>query len=150
LGDVRTTLARKLRSNMTDAEHRLWQALRDRLVEGHRFRRQVPLGPYIVDFCCVQLGLVIEADGSQHSESKSDQLRDAWLAEQGYRVLRFWNVAIQKDFEGAMESILRAVADREAELAAFGRRTKTPASLAVASLRHPHPRYARPPPSRGR
>jgi very-short-patch-repair endonuclease len=119
---VRTTLARKLRSNMTDAEHRLWQALRHRLVEGHRFCRQVPLGPYIVDFCCVQLGLVIEADGSQHSESASDQLRDAWLAEQGFRVLRFWNVDIQDTFEGVMESILREVAEREAELAALGRK----------------------------
>ena len=122
LGDVRTTLARKLRSNMADAEHRLWRALRHRLVEGHRFRRQVPLGPCIVDFCCVQLGLVIEADGSQHSESASDQLRNAWLAEQGFRVLRFWNVDIQDTFEGVMESILREVADRESELAALGRK----------------------------
>ena len=108
---------------MTDAERRLWQGLRHRLVEGHRFRRQVPLGPYIVDFCCLQLGLVIEADGGQHAESKSDERRDAWLSEQGYRVLRFWNVDIQRNFESVMESIMRAVAEREAEFMALERRT---------------------------
>jgi len=101
---------------MTDAEHRLWQGLRRRFVEGHRFRRQVPLGPYIVDFCCLQLGLVIEADGSQHSESKKDEQRDAWLDAQGYRVLRVWNVDVVENFEGVMEKILQAVAEREIQL----------------------------------
>ena len=100
---------------MTESERKLWKALRLRLVEGHRFRRQVPLGPYIVDFCCLPLGLVIEADGSQHAGSKSDEQRDAWLSEQGYRVLRFWNADIQRNFEGVMETIMRATADREAE-----------------------------------
>jgi len=106
---------------MTDAERKLWQSLRHRFVEGHRFRRQVPLGPYVVDFCCLQLGLVIEADGSQHAERESDERRDAWLSEQGYRVLRFWNVDIQRNLEGVMETILRTVAEREATLRAPSR-----------------------------
>ena len=120
---MRMAFARRLRSNMTDAERKLWQNLRHRLVEGHRFRRQVPLGPYIVDFCCLQLGLVIEADGSQHAERESDERRDTWLAEQGYRVLRFWNPDIERNLEGVMETIMHAVAERETELNARSRKT---------------------------
>src|SRR5262249_43334528 len=113
---MHTAPARKLRSTMTDAERKLWRALRHRFVEGHRFRRQGPIGAYIVDFCCLQLGLVIEADGSQHADSESDEVRDAWLAEQGYRVLRFWNADIQTNFESVMETIMHAVLEREAQL----------------------------------
>jgi very-short-patch-repair endonuclease len=101
---------------MTAAEWKLWQGLRRRFVEGHRFRRQVPLGPYIVDFCCHQLGLIVEADGSQHADSARDEVRDAWLRARGYVVLRIWNIDIVTNFEGVMQSITEAVVEREAEL----------------------------------
>ncbi len=90
-GDARTQRARTLRSNPTDAERRLWQGLRGRQMDGFKFRRQMPLGPYIVDFVCLEARLVIEVDGGQHQGSQKDQARDAWLTAEGYRVLRFWD-----------------------------------------------------------
>ena len=75
----------------TDAELRLWRLLRDRRLSGLKFRRQVPVGPTIVDFLCVGARLIVEADGSQHGESLGDARRDACLARQGWTVLRFWN-----------------------------------------------------------
>ena len=75
--------ARAMRAEPTDAERRLWYALRDRRMQTLKFRRQAPIGPYIVDFLCVAHRLVVEADGSQHAESKRDAARDAWLAREG-------------------------------------------------------------------
>ena len=83
--------ARKLRKTMTDAETRLWFHLRRRQLNGFRFRKQHPLGIYVVDFICVEELLVVEVDGGQHLESTSDAVRDRWLCEKGFRVLRFWN-----------------------------------------------------------
>lgn len=83
--------ARHLRRNMTAAEQRLWYHLRAYRLNGKRFRRQQPLGPYIVDFVHFGSKVIVEADGGQHNESVSDEERDAWLASRGYRVLRFWN-----------------------------------------------------------
>ncbi|HET6907192.1 MAG TPA: DUF559 domain-containing protein [Rhodanobacteraceae bacterium] len=83
--------ARKLRREMTDAERRLWTHLRRQQLAGFRFRRQFPVGPYIVDFMCLEAKLVIEIDGGQHLESASDAVRSEWLEEQGLHVLRFWN-----------------------------------------------------------
>ena len=100
--------ARQLRQNQTDAEHALWRILRDRRFAMTKFRRQVPIGPYIVDFICFDARLVIEADGGQHNESRSDNLRDAWFAAQGFRVLRFWNNEILKNAEGVAASIAAA------------------------------------------
>jgi very-short-patch-repair endonuclease len=71
--------ARALRTNMTDAERRLWSILRGRRLHGYKFRRQHPFGPYILDFACFEHYLVIEADGGQHSENESDQIQTAWL-----------------------------------------------------------------------
>lgn len=82
-----TPLARDLRQQMTDAERFLWSRLRRRFL-GAKFRRQVPLGPFIVDFACMRSKLVIEVDGGQHLESSTDAARDWWLAENGFRVLR--------------------------------------------------------------
>ena len=82
--------ARVLRKNPTDAERRLWRHLRRKGLNGLRFRRQAPIGPYIVDFYCEARSLVIEVDGGQHGAS-ADAARDAWLVSHGYRVLRFWN-----------------------------------------------------------
>jgi very-short-patch-repair endonuclease len=84
--------ARALRREMTDAERSLWRMLRSRQLEGHKFRRQVPLGRYIADFGCHDARLMIEADGGQHdSSSPQEAERSRFLLDQGYRVLRFWN-----------------------------------------------------------
>jgi len=97
--------AKRLRQNMTEAEQKLWQALRARQL-GRKFRRQHPLGPYIVDFVCLQDKLVIEVDGGQHLlQVRSDQARTHWLQKSGYRVLRFWNNNVLKDINTVMERI---------------------------------------------
>jgi very-short-patch-repair endonuclease len=77
--------ARAMRGAPTDAELRLWRLLRDRRLNGFKFRRQVPVGRYIVDFLCVGSRLIVEADGSQHAESRHDEVRDAYLASQGWK-----------------------------------------------------------------
>ena len=100
--------ARAMRGAPTDAELRLWRLLRDRRLSGFKFRRQVPVGPYIVDFLCVGAKLIVEADGSQHAESPRDNVRDAYLESQGWKVLRFWNNEVLQNREGVLETILRA------------------------------------------
>ena len=87
------TRARELRSDPTDAERALWRSLRQRRFAGHKFRRQVPLGDYIVDFACLDARLIVEVDGAHHldQQREQDSARDAWLREQGFCVLRFWN-----------------------------------------------------------
>ncbi len=97
--------ARALRQSLTEAERKLWHALRDRRLQTVKFRRQAPVGPYIVDFLCVQHRLVIEADGSQHGENIRDSARDAWLTHNGYRVLRFWNHEVLKGQENVLATI---------------------------------------------
>ncbi|MDP6390490.1 MAG: DUF559 domain-containing protein, partial [Alphaproteobacteria bacterium] len=98
--------ARELRQNPTDAEQRLWAALRRKQLGGHRFRQQVPLGPYVVDFACLRAKLVIEVDGGQHADrSDHDARRDRWLASGGYRVLRFWNSEVAENFDGVLAAI---------------------------------------------
>lgn len=87
----KTRFARQLRRQMTDAEASLWHHLRNRTLMGCKFRRQHPIGPYIVDFACVERKLVVELDGSQHADSASDSARTSWIQANGYRVLRFWN-----------------------------------------------------------
>jgi very-short-patch-repair endonuclease len=89
---MNTKKARALRSNMTDAERRLWQQLKRRQVATVKFRRQQPIGPFIVDFVCFERRVIIEVDGGQHAEKVADdERRTRWLEAQGYRVLRFWN-----------------------------------------------------------
>jgi very-short-patch-repair endonuclease len=99
--------ARRLRVMMTDAERRLWSALRSRRLQGFKFRRQHPLGNYILDFACIEHRLVIEADGGQHADNKADAHRTAWLESQGWRVIRFWNNDILANTEGVLDTILR-------------------------------------------
>ena len=101
-----------MRSDMTDAELRLWRALRKPGVEGLRFRRQTPIGPYIVDFFCPEARLIVEVDGDQHgfdSERRRDAERDAWLANTGYCVVRFWNHDVITDLDSVCRGILAAV-----------------------------------------
>jgi len=98
--------ARKLRKESTDAEKRLWSHLRAHRYGGHKFKRQQPIGPYIVDLVCFDARLVIEIDGGQHAdETERDSARDAWLAREGFRVLRFWNNEVLGNTEGVMQQI---------------------------------------------
>ena len=101
--------AKKLRSNMTDAEQRLWYLLRGHRFDGMKFKRQVPIGPYIVDFASLSRKLVLEIDGGQHSENEADRRRDQWLRTQGFHVLRFWNNDVLKQTEAVLETIATAL-----------------------------------------
>jgi very-short-patch-repair endonuclease len=103
--DMRTW-AREMRGRMTDAEALLWQILRNRRIAGAKFRRQHPVGRYILDFYCDEKKLGIELDGGQHAEAVDyDARRDAWLRTQGIRVLRFWNNQVLTETEAVMEAI---------------------------------------------
>ncbi|MDD2365259.1 MAG: endonuclease domain-containing protein [Desulfuromonadaceae bacterium] len=98
--------ARELRNNATDAERLLWQQLRNRQVEGVKFRRQQPIESYIVDFVCFDKKVIIELDGGQHSENRDyDMQRDSCLTSNGFTVLRFWNNDVIENIEGVLEVI---------------------------------------------
>ena len=106
------TTAQTLRRNRIDAEGLLWHYLRHNQLDGHRFRRQHPIGPYIVDFACLARKVLIELDGSQHAERQADdKKRDAFLRAQGYRVLRFWNNEIFENCFGVLERIYETVTE---------------------------------------
>jgi very-short-patch-repair endonuclease len=99
--------ARRLRRDQTNAERALWFRLRDRRLQGLKFRRQVTIGHYIADFCCESQRLIIELDGGQHAErSIPDAERTAALEAQGYLVLRFWNNDVLRNMDGVLESIV--------------------------------------------
>ena len=100
-----TGVARQLRARMTDAERKLWFALKDRRFAAFKFRRQVPIGPYIADFLCFESRLIIEVDGGQHAESVRDVERDNWLARNEFLVLRFWNSDVLQNLEGVLTSL---------------------------------------------
>lgn len=103
-------LAKNLRSNQTEAERKLWYHLRAHRFMGFKFKRQKPIGRYIVDFVCVEHRLIVEVDGGQHADqTKQDQQRDAWLRHQGYMVLRFWNNEVMQETEGVLERIRLAL-----------------------------------------
>ena len=100
--------ARILRNSATDAERRLWQHLRLRQLGGFKFRRQVPLHGYVVDFLCVELKLVVELDGGQHADQTAyDEIRTGVLQGAGYRVLRYWNDDALLRTSDVLEDILR-------------------------------------------
>ena len=108
--------ARALRKNQTPQESKLWYCLRSKRFQGFKFRRQFPVGPYIVDLCCFKEKLIIELDGGQHNESGSlayDATRDSFLRSQGYRVLRIWNNEVTNNLEGVLEKIYRILANGE-------------------------------------
>ncbi|MCB9947569.1 MAG: DUF559 domain-containing protein [Rhodospirillaceae bacterium] len=120
-----TGRARSLRRGMTDAESVLWRMLRQRQLEGCRFRRQVPIGGFIADFVCHEARLVIEVDGGQHDRRAEQEIRRMeFLRSQGFHVLRFWNTEVLANPQGVLEAI-----------------------AGEARRHHPHPD---PPPSRGR
>ncbi|MDZ7804433.1 endonuclease domain-containing protein [Thiohalophilus sp.] len=99
-------LARNLRNNSTDVERLLWKYLRKQQLDGYKFRRQVVIEPYIVDFACFEAKLIIELDGGQHQlEEEKDRERDEFLKRCGYIVLRFWNNDVINNIEGVIETI---------------------------------------------
>jgi very-short-patch-repair endonuclease len=98
-------LARRLRVNQTNAETVLWNRIRNRQIDGHKFVRQQPISGYICDFVCREKLLVIEVDGGQHNESAADAIRDRRLDEEGYRVIRFWNNDVLGNIEGVLLTI---------------------------------------------
>ena len=104
--DMPSTRARELRQSPTDAEICLWSRLRRRQLGGFRFRRQQPIGPYIVDFFCPEARLIVEVDGGQHANSAADEIRTRWIEERGYRVIRFWNNDVLGNTEGVLLNIL--------------------------------------------
>ena len=98
--------AKNLRTQSTDTEKLLWRHLRAKQFEGLKFRRQQPIGRYIVDFVCFEKKIVIECDGGQHSlDRRKDQKRDRWFREQGFRVLRFWDNEVLQNIEEVLRVI---------------------------------------------
>ena len=106
--------ARTLRKNMTKQERILWQFLRKKSINNLKFRRQYPIGKYIVDFICNENKIIIEIDGGQHNEVKNiayDKERTKYLESKGYKVIRFWNNDIDNNIEGVYQEILKFLAD---------------------------------------
>jgi very-short-patch-repair endonuclease len=106
----RPDFAREFRSELTEPERRLWTRLRRRQIEGLPFRRQMPIGPYIVDFACGDRRLVVEVDGETHAHTQAyDDARSAYLEQRGWRVLRFWNNDVTGNLDGVIERIFDAL-----------------------------------------
>jgi len=101
--------AKAMRHEPTPAEIAVWRLLRDRRLERYKFRRQARIDPYIVDFVCLERRLIVEADGSQHAESDYDARRDAFLSNEGFSVLRFWNNDVLTNPAGVFDAILAAL-----------------------------------------
>ncbi len=110
-----TNIARKLRKADTWAEQLLWRWLRDRRFSAYKFRRQHPMGPHILDFYCPEAKVNLELDGSQHGHPvhlQADTERDAWLAERGIKVMRFWNARLRREKEVVRDAIWQALQER--------------------------------------
>jgi very-short-patch-repair endonuclease len=114
MGSVVKT-ARRLRHHQTDAERKLWFQLRDRRLAGLKFRRQMPLSGFIVDYCCEEAHLIVEVDGGQHNESIRDLARTKALEAMGYLVLRFWNNDVLQNIDGVLETIVSTAKQQSAE-----------------------------------
>ncbi len=115
LGNRTNAHAATLRRNQTNAERTMWFALRDRRLAGFKFRRQVSVGPYVVDFLCVEARLVVELDGGQH-ETGLDAGREQAIRALGFGVVRFWNNEIGSNLEGVLAHLLRTLEARAAAL----------------------------------
>jgi TrmH RNA methyltransferase len=134
LSERQVRRAPQLRQDMTEGERRVWQLLRERKIEGFKFRRQVPLGPYIADFTCMEARLIVEIDGGQHGDER-DARRDRWLSEQGFRVMRFWNNDVASNIEGVYQQISGA-----SQAMGKDKDRESPwARARVHSVGHPHP-----------
>ncbi len=108
-GEGEVARARSLRRHMTDAERKLWRALRSRQFQAVKFRRQVPVGPYVADVLAYDRRLVVEVDGGHHAGSAYDVERDRWLSANGFRVLRLWNNDVLDNLDGALTVIAEAL-----------------------------------------
>jgi very-short-patch-repair endonuclease len=105
-----TARAQQLRNNATDAERHLWRHLSRRQLGGHKFSRQMPVGPFICDFMCREAALVVELDGGQHARDEArDSARTQYIEAEGFRVLRFWNNDVLGNTDGVLQAILRAL-----------------------------------------
>ena len=104
-----TTRPRQLRRNASDAENRLWYVLRNRGLNGLKFVRQFPIGPYIADFACREAALIVELDGGQHAGNAADDIRTAFLRAEGYSVLRFWNDQVLTSRDTVCDLILGVI-----------------------------------------
>jgi very-short-patch-repair endonuclease len=123
------TNAKSLRSNQTDAEQKLWYHLRAHRFMGLKFKRQKPMGRYIVDFVCIERQLIIEIDGGQHADQVAyDQQRDAWLRSQGYSVLRFWNNDVMQQMEGVLDKIHDALSPDPSPASGRGEKSPVPSA----------------------
>jgi very-short-patch-repair endonuclease len=109
--EIKTGRARRLRKDATKAESALWYQLRSRGLNGYKFVRQEPVGPYTVDLICRERRLVIEVDGGQHADNPGDVARDKWLADHNYRVLRIWNNDVLGNMAGVLETIATELAE---------------------------------------
>jgi very-short-patch-repair endonuclease len=116
---IRRAAAKKLRADTTAHERTLWRALKEIPLEGTHFRRQVPIGPYVVDFFCPAKRLILELDGGHHNtdeQAQRDRERQAWLEKEGYRVVRFWNSEISGDLHAVLERVyLELYGSRDAD-----------------------------------
>jgi len=118
--------ARRLRSLMTDAERKLWYRLRHRQLDSHRFRRQVPISPFIADFACVAQKLIVEVDGGQHRNNPHDAARDAYLRRGGWHILRFWDNDALMQTDAVLEVILKQLSTSRDERASERTRHSPP------------------------
>lgn len=106
---AKTTIARRLRRDSTEAENKLWTRLRNRQLAGWKFVRQFPVAGFYADFVCREAMLIIEVDGSQHADSAYDAFRTARLNAEGYRVLRFWNNEVLQEIDSVMLAVLEGL-----------------------------------------
>ncbi len=111
----KTRRARALRQVENEAEYVLWQELRGRRLNGHKFVRQLPIGPYYADFACRQANLVVEVDGSQHAHQPRDRFRDETMNANGWSVLRVWHADVLRDRGVVLDMVVAAVEGRLAE-----------------------------------
>ena len=107
--EPKTVRARELRQVENDAEEKLWHELRGRRLNGFKFIRQLPIGPYFADFACREANLVIEVDGSHHADRRSDRYRDETMNRNGWSVLRVWHTDVLKDRHAVLDTILAAL-----------------------------------------
>src|SRR4051812_25053481 len=123
----RVKFARRLRRNQTDAERVLWFRLRDRRLDGWKFKRQVAIDRFVVDFFCADGKLIVEIDGGQHEQEKDrDRNRTEILEAMGYLVLRFWNNDVMQNTDGVLETILSTLNQQRSEPDAGGGLSRDP------------------------
>jgi len=111
----RTARARSLRKVENDAEAALWSELRARRLAGHKFVRQLPIGPYFADFACREALLVVEVDGSQHADSEYDAKRNAFMNANGWSVVRFWNADVLRERAAVLDTLIAILDGRVGE-----------------------------------